>query len=370
MWRVSSNKHGLEKLLLLSKKRRAYGVRSLSQEIQPGARTRRLSCAVNSKATSHAGPRKSMAAHMNKGDIYTVGEAENVHPLMFEVDSIFILENRTLYMKLLEIFQMLCSLYLSLYLTNFLVISLKTKFAVYYTIFSIGSIVVLLMIMSFTQFHSNVLFSVTSLQNGATEWICQQDDIKNKTLPKLRDELINIIDTDNFGQEISDLYTLVNENGKDGVDIKDFRNLLFTLNIQLNSEETQCLFRVLNITGTGLIGIRELKELLRPDSSFLSKDVEKTDRFSGSEASSQNSNKRETLLSVQSLGAPSERNINISPHLETKTLTKESGMSGVSEDNGDEEEVRHFESEDANVYNFKDNVGIHDGSCLSDADGL
>jgi Ca2+-binding EF-hand superfamily protein len=90
---------------------------------------------------------------------------------------------------------------------------------------------------------------VTSLQNGSTDWICEQDDIKNKTLPKLREELINIIDKENFAEEIGDIFNLVNENADDGIDMKEFRNLLFTLNIQLNNEEIQCLFRVLNVSG-------------------------------------------------------------------------------------------------------------------------
>lgn len=118
----------------------------------------------------------------------------------------------------------------------------------------------------------------------------------------------------------------------------------------------------------GLIGIRELKELLRPDSSFLSKQGEMSHRFSGpaTDVNSQNrTKKRETLLSVQSLGAPSERCFNITRLTDAKTVTKESG---ISEENERGEEVRHFEIDDANVYSFKDNGGIHDGTCLSDVD--
>jgi hypothetical protein len=250
-WCFESNKHGMEKMVVLTKKRRSYGVRSRSMEEEPEGRTRRLSCSSGAApSTDPVAHRKSMSAMMIKGgSIYTMKDDDNIHPLMYELDSIFILENRQLYIKLLEVFQMFCSLYLALYLTNFVFISMKTHHVGLYTTFSLGSIAILLLFMSFTQFHSNVLFSVTSLQNGSTDWICEQDDIKNKTLPKLREELINIIDKENFAEEISDIFNLVNENADDGIDMKEFRNLLFTLNIQLNNEEIQCLFRVLNVSG-------------------------------------------------------------------------------------------------------------------------
>jgi hypothetical protein len=284
-----ASKLRLQTLVRLTEKRRALSTRSLSSVAPPPTKpTRRFSLTTTplgalQESPGSPGPaarsRKdappSLPAHTGGKGVSTLKpqsssrsmleggaqqqqseeqqQSEGVweeHPLMYELDSIFIFESRQTYNFLLEIFQMLCALYLSLYLTNFLFIALETKQATWNMMFSLGSIVVLLVIMSFTQFHSNVLCSVTSLQNGATEWICEQDEIKNKTLPKLREELINIIDKDNFVQEIGDLYSLVNENGDDGIDIKKFHNLLFTLNIHLNDEEVQCLFRVLNTSGT------------------------------------------------------------------------------------------------------------------------
>lgn len=313
---------GLRKLVHLTKKRRAFGVRSNSlghgQEENAGGRrrsTRRLSqpafLTVPHPKVQH---QKSLKKHLSglltqlsgvlrqmSGRRLLVGEAEECHPLMFELDSIFLLENRQLYNELLEVFQLLCALHLSLYLTNFLFIALESQHAVINNLFILLSTAVLLLVMSFTQFHSNLLFSVTSLRNGAADWICEQDAIKSNILPRLRDELMNIIETDHFAQEIEDLYGLVREGGRKdrgGISMREFSNLLFTLNIHLNHEELQCVFRVLNVTGSGLIGVRELKELLRPNSSFISTGDEKPDRFSVPKSGPVK--KRETLLSLDS----------------------------------------------------------------------
>ena len=53
----------------------------------------------------------------------------------------------------------------------------------------------------------------------------------------------------------------------------------------------------------GLIGLRELKELLRPESSFISKDVERI----VNKTSHPVLKKRATLLTVKSLESPSDR---------------------------------------------------------------
>lgn len=254
----TSNKHDdLKRILQLSKKRRSLSHRSLQLESSSRPAARRFSLPGAPPAAPGGTPLAPMPSADSKDNDKQKDKNETkgvrkdeIHPLMFELDSIFILESRYLYNTLLDIFQLLSALYLSLYLTNFLFIAFETEHSAWNTLFSAVCIVILLIIMSFTQFHSNVLFSVTSLQNEAAEWICEQDEIKNNTLPKLREELMNILDKDHFVQEIQDLYNLVNENGDDGIDFKEFQCLLFTLNIHLTHEEVQCLFRVLNITGT------------------------------------------------------------------------------------------------------------------------
>lgn len=215
----------------------------------------------------------SFGAAVDKETIYS--EETSIHPLMFELDQVFLFQSRFLYKFLIEIYQMLNALYVSLWLTNFAFIALESHHAVVYNVFIVTSIGVMFYMLSFIQFHATCLLAVTSLRNEATEWICEQDMMKSDILPRLRDKMLNVIDVRHFVQEIEMIFDLIKDPAKDGIGIKEFKNLLQTLNLHFSKDEISCLFRVMNTNGNGLIDLTELKELLQEKSSLISKETEK-----------------------------------------------------------------------------------------------
>jgi hypothetical protein len=198
-------------------------------------------------------------------------EGHEVHPLMFELDQVFLMENRFLFKLMIELYQILNALFVALWLTNFSFIAVESHHPFAYTGLIIVGILIMFYMLSFIQFHATCLLAVTSLKNEATEWICEQDIMKSEILPRLRDELMKLFDDKNFIQEIEMIFDLVKDDDTDGISVKQFHNALQTLNLYFTHDEVSCLFRVVDTNGSGVIELTEFKELLRSNSSLISR---------------------------------------------------------------------------------------------------
>ena len=209
-------------------------------------------------------------------------EDNEIHPLMFELDEIFIFQSRFLFKKMVELFQILNSLFIALWLTNFVFIALESRRPMLYTGLIIVAIVLMLYMLSFIQLHATCVLALTSLQNDATEWICEQDIMKSEVLPRLGNELFKLLDEKKFDYEIEMIFNLVKDLNRNGISLKQFHNLLQTLNLYLSKDEVNCLFRVMDTDGSGYIELCEVKELMRPNSSYVSKSKESPDVISPS----------------------------------------------------------------------------------------
>lgn len=184
-------------------------------------------------------------------------EYEN-HVLNVEENSIFVGNNRELYRLTIEVTLMLYALYLSLWISQSIVLAKYSSAPVLNDILGVIPIVLVFMLTYYIQYHSNMLLAVTSLRNENAEWMCEQDHIKGKTLPLLRKEIMEIharFDR-NFEEAMDELFMLVNSDDDDKITLDEFSNLLHTLDIHLAKSETRVLFRAMDTDGRyGLIDI-------------------------------------------------------------------------------------------------------------------
>lgn len=174
------------------------------------------------------------------------------HELMKETNSVFLFSNRYIYKTMIEISLMLFALYTSLWVSHFILISAASSAHITYVIIIASSIVFIFIVISYIQYHSNMILSVTSLCNENAEWICTQDYIKSKTIPLLRNEikdLLTKLGKSEFEDAIKEIFSLVNMDGDEKILFDEFSTLLYTLDIHLTNAETMVLFRSMDMDG-------------------------------------------------------------------------------------------------------------------------
>ena len=174
------------------------------------------------------------------------------HDLRKETNDVFPFSNRYLYKLMFEISLMLFALYCSLWVSHFILIGAESSSPKIYMLIIIASILVIFMLISYIQYHSNMVLSVTSLCNENAEWMCNQDYIKSKTLPILRTEIKDMLSklgATEFEDAIKEIFSLVNMDGDEKILLDEFSTLLYTLDIHLTPSETKVLFRSMDMDG-------------------------------------------------------------------------------------------------------------------------
>lgn len=176
-----------------------------------------------------------------------------LHPLNCELNDVFVGGSRELYRYVIEAMLMLDALFLSLWVTHFILIAYESHAPKLYLVMSVLPILGNFVVTSYIQYHSNMLLAVTSLRNEVAMWMCEQDHIKSKTLPLLRKEVKEIMaglpkDT-SLEDTISTIFDLVNMDGDNRIVLNEFASLLFTLDIHLEDIETRVLFAAMDTDG-------------------------------------------------------------------------------------------------------------------------
>jgi Ca2+-binding EF-hand superfamily protein len=133
--------------------------------------------------------------------------------------------------------------------------------------------------MSFLQEMACRLLAVTSVLNEAAEMMCEEDHIKAKLLPKIRQEIEELTPPDkDLKEHLDEIFNFVNfDEDLAGINLKEFSSLLFTVDLILSDNEVDILFRAVDSNGSGHIEFGELFELFRPNSTLVSKKIEDGD---------------------------------------------------------------------------------------------
>lgn len=176
----------------------------------------------------------------------------NEHDLRKETNNVFPFYSRKLYKLMIEISLMLFALYCSLWVSHFILIGAESTTPISYLLIISASIAVIFILISYIQYHSNMILAVTSLCNETAEWMCNQDYIKSKTLPILRTEIKDMLEklgSTEFEEAIKEIFLLVNMDGDDKILLDEFATLLYTLDIHLTNAETRVLFRSMDMDG-------------------------------------------------------------------------------------------------------------------------
>lgn len=179
-------------------------------------------------------------------------EPTHEHELTKETNNIFLFSDRILYKRMIEISLMLFALYTSLWVSHFIVIGSASSHENSYLIIVSASIIFIFILISYIQYHSNMILAATSLCNENAEWICNQDYVKSKTLPLLRNEIkemLTKLSKTEFEEAIKEIFYLVNMDGDEKILLDEFATLLYTLDIHLTHAETRVLFRFMDMDG-------------------------------------------------------------------------------------------------------------------------
>mmetsp|Transcript_2531 Transcript_2531/g.4589 ORF Transcript_2531/g.4589 Transcript_2531/m.4589 type:complete len:707 (+) Transcript_2531:49-2169(+) len=208
-----------------------------------------------------------------------VGEEKDEHPLLFEYDDPMFFKSRKAHKFLIEVFQMLMALFIAMWATNYVFVSQHSSNHAVYVVVTMIQFVILLIQMSFLQDTACSLLAVTSLVNEAAEMMCEEDHIKAKVLPIIRKEIEELTPEGMSLQDhLYNVYNFVNFDGDDnGIGLKEFSSLLFTVDLILPDNEVDILFRAVDSNGSGNIEFGELYELFHPNSMLVSKQVEDGD---------------------------------------------------------------------------------------------
>ncbi len=153
---------------------------------------------------------------------------------------------------MIEVSLMLFALYCSLWVSHFILIGQISSSPIFYLVIISISIVIIFILISYIQYHSNMILSVTSLCNENAEWMCTQDYVKSKTLPILRREIKEMLEKlgkGEFEEAIKEVFSLVNVDGDEKILLDEFSTLLYTLDIHLTNAETLVLFRSMDMDG-------------------------------------------------------------------------------------------------------------------------
>jgi hypothetical protein len=177
------------------------------------------------------------------------------HPLAHELHSIFPFSSRDFYEFLIQELLLLDSLFLALWATNFITMSLHSRHKISFNLIFLLPIFLMLFINFLILFLSSTLFALTSLKNKGSEWICEQDDICQKVLPHLRREILNLLPNGAHDKRIVELYqlvagTTVKKNRKtkkcqqsNSISREGFAQLLHILGMHPSEKEIRALFR-------------------------------------------------------------------------------------------------------------------------------
>ena len=192
------------------------------------------------------------------------------HPLLKQIDSIFLYGNRNVYKYLIQLILMLDAFYLSLYATNLISVSLESEHPILFNILMIVTVLVMSGLASYLLVLSSILFCVTSLHNKGTAWMCEQEETKRKVLPTLRREMLAFLNT---SDDVESFFSLIS--GEGDINMTDFSNFLFTLGIHPSHKEIRALFRAVDADSSGAIDLDELKALLFQPTKAFGKNLEK-----------------------------------------------------------------------------------------------
>jgi len=200
------------------------------------------------------------------------------HPLLKEIDSIFFFGSRDIYKYLIQLILMLDSFYLSLYATNFISVTLESERPILFNVLIVTTILAMSILVSYLLIVSSILFCVTSLNNKGAEWMCEQEAIKRKVLPVLRQEMLMFLDN---STDVKSFFSLISGDG----DIKlcDFSDFLFTLGIHPSQKEIRALFRAVDADSSGAIDLDELKALLFDPTKSLGRSLDDTTHSTNSQ---------------------------------------------------------------------------------------
>jgi hypothetical protein len=131
------------------------------------------------------------------------------HPLAQELHSVFPFSSRELHEFLIQEMLLLDSLFLSLWATNFITMSLHSNEQIAYNLLFLLPIFLMTLLNFLIMFVTSTLFAVTSLKNKGAEWICEQNDICEKVLPNLRREILNLLPDGATDKRLEELYQLI-----------------------------------------------------------------------------------------------------------------------------------------------------------------
>lgn len=179
----------------------------------------------------------------------------STHPLAHEIHSVFPFSSRELYEFLIQEMLLLDSLFLALWATNFITMSLHSEHQVSYNLIFLVPIFLMTLLNFVIMFLSSTLFALTSLKNKGAEWICEQVDICQKVLPHLRREILTILPDGANDKRIVDLYRLITDTNisekrdpqhpstDEGIKLEGFAQFLQILDMHPSEKEIRALFR-------------------------------------------------------------------------------------------------------------------------------
>jgi hypothetical protein len=171
------------------------------------------------------------------------------HPLAQNFHHVFLFSNKELYEFLIQEMLLLDSLFLALWATNFITISLHSSRPIEFNLLLLIPIFIMTGLNFIILFFSSVLFALTSLQNQGAEWLCEQDDMTQKVLPALRKEIMEILPDGAFDRRIDELFELIasmNEVNEGGISRDGFAQFLQVLNLHPSEKEIRALFRYMD----------------------------------------------------------------------------------------------------------------------------
>ena len=179
------------------------------------------------------------------------------HPLLKNINSIFFFGSRNVYKYFIQLILMLDAFYLSVYATNLISVSLESERPILFNVLMVATILIMTALSFYLLVISSILFCVTSLHNKGTTWMCEQEDMKRRTLPILRREMLTFVDN---SEDVKSFFSLLSGGGD--IMLTDFSNFLFTLGIHPSQKEIRALFRAVDADSSGSIDLEELEALL------------------------------------------------------------------------------------------------------------
>jgi nicotinamidase-related amidase len=168
------------------------------------------------------------------------------------------------YNGLLNISLLMQNLYLALWATNF--ITLVHKANENKTIYHISLIVLIIaqvVMCALNLYIASILSAVCSLHNNAAKKMCEENNIKIRLLPLLREEFTKFLSpisqkniktksvldkqSNRVIKEMEDVFNMVDLDGNGDVDMGEFCQLMYGLEIDLPRNEIQVIFDAIDV---------------------------------------------------------------------------------------------------------------------------